>query len=43
VIGAVELGADFGPIFLDYINRTFPGKWGIYNLKEEYAQLTIHT
>jgi hypothetical protein len=33
VIGAVELGADFGPIFLDYINRTFPGKWGIYNLK----------
>ena len=33
MIGAVELGADFGPIFLDYINRTCPGKWGIYTLK----------
>jgi class 3 adenylate cyclase len=33
VIGAVELGADFGPIFLEYMNRTFPGTWGIYNLK----------
>ena len=32
VIGAVELGADFGPIFLEYMNRTFPGTWGIYNL-----------
>jgi len=26
VIGAVELAADFGPFFLDYINQTFPGK-----------------
>jgi len=33
VIGAIELGADFGPIFLEYMNRTFPGTWGIYNLK----------
>jgi len=33
VIGAVELGADFGPLFLEYMNRTFPGTWGIYNLQ----------
>ena len=33
VIGAVELGADFGPVFLEYMNQTFPGTWGIYNLK----------
>src|SRR5262245_40559633 len=33
VIGAVEIGADFGPTFLEYMNRTFPGKWGIYNLQ----------
>src|SRR5262245_47097236 len=33
VIGAVELGADFGSVFLQYLNRTFPGAWGIYNLK----------
>ena len=32
VIGAVEIGSDFGPIFLEYMNRTFPGKWGICNL-----------
>src|SRR5262249_43612231 len=33
VIGAIELGADFGPGFLEYMNQTFPGTWGIYNLK----------
>src|SRR5262249_43068362 len=33
VIGAVELAADLGPVSLDHINQTFPGKWGIYNLK----------
>jgi len=32
-IGAIELGADFGQLFLQEMSRTFPGGWGIYNLQ----------
>ena len=33
VFGAIELGADFGQLFLQSMDRTFPGGWGIYNLQ----------
>lgn len=38
-VGSVEFGSDFGEVFLNRLNATYSGNWGIYNMARGVSDL----